>query len=64
MQMITNGSKKITREEIQKALKEYLNKGGQIKVLPSQKVYVSQYIGAEKYQSYENVHNLLYSICG
>ena len=58
MEMTTNHSKETAREEIQKALEEFLNQGGQIQVLPSPEVYVPHYVGAKKYQTYESVENL------
>ncbi|MBF0279703.1 MAG: hypothetical protein HQM13_18035 [SAR324 cluster bacterium] len=51
-------SKKIAREEIQKAMIEFLNHGGQIQVLPSPEVTYPNYVGSEKYQIFESAKNL------
>ena len=51
--------REITREDIQKALEEFLEHGGQIKVLPSPEIDAPRYVGAGKYLTDEHIQNLL-----
>ena len=53
--------KTITREEIQKALKDYIAAGGSIKVLPPQQTPHHSYIGGFNWGPYEELENLMYS---
>ncbi|MBF0278835.1 MAG: hypothetical protein HQM13_13625 [SAR324 cluster bacterium] len=46
---------KITREDIQIALKEFLEHGGKIEVLPSPEKEAPRYVGEGKYQIDENI---------
>lgn len=52
------GKVPITHEDVQKAIKQYVSKGGQIKVLPSQKVMSVNVIGADKWDAYESLTDI------
>ena len=55
-----NPNQEITREEIERALKEYFEKGGKIKNLPQEKALSIQVIEENKWGAYESLRDLLY----
>ncbi|MBF0287008.1 MAG: hypothetical protein HQM14_04260 [SAR324 cluster bacterium] len=50
-----NSIQTITREEIQASMKQFLEEGKQIKVLPPQEELNRSVIGEEKWDSYESL---------
>lgn len=56
MQSRTN--KSISREEIKKAMNEFLKRGGYVTTLPPQNVVTLSIIGEEKYSIYESLQEL------
>jgi len=48
----------ITHEEVRDALKRFVRKGGNIDKLPDQKSARTEFIGNEKYDTYEKLSNL------
>ena len=48
----------VTHEEISIAMKQFLSKGGQIRVLPKQEMRVVNVIGADKWDAYESLMDL------
>ena len=53
--------KRITHKEVQEALKRFVRHGGMIDKLPEQKSARSEFIGSEKYDTYESLSSLLSS---
>ncbi len=51
--------KKVSHQDVQRALKWFLDDGGLIKHLPDQQTPERPVIGGEKYQNYELLTNLL-----
>lgn len=49
----------ITHEEVQEALKRFVRGGGMIDKLPDQKSSRSEFVGNEKYETYETLSSLL-----
>lgn len=51
-------NKSISREEIKKAMNEFLKQGGYVTTLPRQNVVSLSIIGEEKYSIYESLQEL------
>jgi hypothetical protein len=51
--------KRPTHEEIQAAVQRFVRQGGNIDKLPDQKSSRSEFVGSEKYESFETFSSLL-----
>ena len=50
--------KEINRSEIDEAIQNFLAQGGQINVLPAERVIERNHVGADKYAVYESIHDI------
>lgn len=53
--------RRLTHEQVQEALKRFVRSGGMIAKLPDQKTARSEFIGQEKYDTYESLSSLMAS---
>ena len=51
--------KESQRQEVQDAIKQFLEKGRQIEILPPQQVQTRSVVGGEQWSDYENVNDVL-----
>ena len=56
--MRSTQARSISREEIKKAVREFLERGGHVITLPRQNIKTLTIIGEEKYSAYESLQEL------
>ncbi len=52
---------RITRAMVKKAVTDFLQRGGRIKILPAEPYHSSQVVGGDKWGAYEALHRLEYA---